>query len=116
MTLLSEDDWDYVQKYNPAAKLRKNCTRFVPYGTNRALPVLGKARVMLQCEEGMRIYTTVYVVAGQTENLLGERDVVALGILSIKPGEGWEHHDCQECLKMQLSQTKPGLSGKLNNI
>ena len=33
----------------------------------------------------MRIYTTVYVVAGQTENLLGERDAVALGILSIKP-------------------------------
>ena len=45
-TLLSEDDWDYVKKYNPAAKLRKNCTRFVPYGTNQALPVLGKARVM----------------------------------------------------------------------
>ena len=47
--------------------------------------MLGKARVMLQCKEGMRIYTTVYVVAGQTENLLGERDAVALGILSIKP-------------------------------
>ena len=84
-TLLSEDDWDYMKKYNPAARLKKNCTRFVPYGTNQALPVLGKAKVMLQCEEGMRIYTTVHVVAGQTENLLGERDAVALGILFIKP-------------------------------
>ena len=73
-TLLSEDDWDYVKKYNPAAKLKKNCTRFVPYGTNQALPVLGKARVMLQCEEGMRRQRTCW-----------ERDAVALGILSIKP-------------------------------
>ena len=47
--------------------------------------MLGKARVMLQCEEGMRTYTTVYVVQGQTENLLGERDAVALGILAIRP-------------------------------
>ena len=28
--------------------------------------------------------TTVYVVVGQIENLLGERDAVALGILKIK--------------------------------
>ena len=46
--------------------------------------VLGKAKVMLQCEAGKRIYTTVYVMA-ETENLLGERDAVALGILTIKP-------------------------------
>ena len=84
-TLLSEEDWKYVKKHNPAAKLKKNCTRFVPYGTKQSLPVLGKARVMLQCEEGMRTYTTVYVVQGQTENLLGERDAVALGILAIRP-------------------------------
>ena len=62
----------------------KDGTRFVPYSTKKTLSVLGKSRVMLQCEEGMRIYTTVYVVAGQTENLLGERNAVALGILTIK--------------------------------
>ena len=84
-TLLSEDDWGYLKEHNPTAKLKKNTIRFVPYGTRQSLPVRGKARVMLQCEEGMRVYTTVYVVAGQTENLLGERDAVALGILAIKP-------------------------------
>ena len=58
-TLLSEEDWKYVKKHNPAARLKKNCIRFVPYGTKQSLPVLGKARVMLQCEEGMRTYTIV---------------------------------------------------------
>ena len=56
-TLLSEEDWKYVKKHNPAARLKKNGIRFVPYGTKQSLPVLGKARVMLQCEEDMRTYT-----------------------------------------------------------
>jgi hypothetical protein len=68
-----------LKKHNPTARLKKNGIRFVPYGTKQSLPVLGKERVMLQCEEGM------YLVAGQTENLLGERDAVALGILAIRP-------------------------------
>ena len=83
-TLLSEDDWEYIKKYNPTAKLKKNCIRFVPYGTKQALTVLGKARVILQCQGAKKLNTTVYVVAGQTENLLGERDSVALGILAIR--------------------------------
>ena len=84
-TLLSEEDWKFMRKHNKSAKLTKNCIKFVPYGTKQALPVLGKAKVQLQCEEGKRIYTTVYVVGGQQENLLGERDAVALGIITIKP-------------------------------
>ena len=40
---------------------------------------------MLQCQEGKRIYTTVYVVNSRTENLMGERDAVALGIITIRP-------------------------------
>ena len=84
-TLLSETGWKEMKEYNAAAKLRKNCIKFVPYGTKQTLPVMGKVKVQLQCEEGKRIYTTVYVVAGQQENLLGERDAVALGIINIKP-------------------------------
>ena len=57
-TLLSEDDWGYLKEHNPTAKLKKNTIRFVPYGTKQSLPVRGKARVMLQCEEGMRVYTS----------------------------------------------------------
>ena len=84
-TLLSEEDWKFMRKHNESAKLTKNCIKFVPYGTKQTLPVLGKAKVQLQCEEGKRIYTTVYVIGGQHENLLGERDAVALGIITIKP-------------------------------
>ena len=58
-TLLSEEDWKFMSKHNKSAMLTKNCIKFVPYGTKQALPVLGKAKVQLQCEEGKRIFTTV---------------------------------------------------------
>ena len=74
-----------MKKHNTTAKLKKNRIRFVLYGTKQTLPMLGRAKVTLQCEEGKKVNTTVYVVAGQIENLLGERDSVALGILKIKP-------------------------------
>ena len=61
-TLFSEDDWNFQKKHNPAAKLMKDRTRIVPYGTKWALPLLGKAKVTLQCEAGKRINTTVYVM------------------------------------------------------
>ena len=53
------------------------------YGTKQIHPILGKARVQLECEEGKRIFTTAYLVAGQEENLLRARDAVALGIITI---------------------------------
>ena len=64
----------YMKKHNPAVQLKRNCIRFVSYGTEQSLPVLGK-----------RIYITVYVVGSMTENLLWERDAVALGIITIRP-------------------------------
>ena len=44
-----------MRKHNESAKLTKNCIKFVPYGTKQTLPVLGEAKVQLQCEEGKRI-------------------------------------------------------------
>ena len=82
---MSEEDWKFMSKHNKSAMLSKNCIKFVPYGTEQALPVLGKAKVQLQCEEGKHIYTMVYGVAGQQENLVRERDAVILGIITIKP-------------------------------
>ena len=56
---MSEEDWKFMSKHNKSAMLTKNCIKFLTYGTKRALPVLGKAKVQLQCEEGKRIFTTV---------------------------------------------------------
>ena len=56
-TLLSQATWEDIKHQNSGARLRKNCTRFVPYGTNQTLPILGKAKVQLECQEGKRIYT-----------------------------------------------------------
>ena len=58
-TLLSEEDWKFMSKHNKLAMQSKNYIKFVPYGTEQALPVQGKAKVQLQCEEGKRIFTTV---------------------------------------------------------
>ena len=83
--MLSEEDWNFMSMQDKSASLTLNCIKFVPYGTKQALPVLGKAKVQLQCEEGKHIYTMVYGVAGQQENLVRERDAVILGIITIKP-------------------------------
>jgi hypothetical protein len=39
--------WEIMKKHNNAAKMMKNDIRFVPYGTRKTLPILGKARVVL---------------------------------------------------------------------
>ena len=107
-TLFSEDDWNVQKKHNPAAKLMEDRIRFVPYGTKQALPLLGKTKVTLQCEAGKRIITMVYVMAGQTKNLLGNRAAVALGILTLKP-KGKGPDQSQETFKLvhQPVRTNP---------
>ena len=70
---------------NPAVELRKNRTKFRPYGTSYTLPVLGKAKVVLKCRAGAKVNTMVYVMRGQSESLLGKLDGQKLGIISIVP-------------------------------
>merc|ERR1712082_558522 len=82
-TLLSEEDWGKLCKANTDLKLRKNAVKFTPYGTAIRLPVMGRAKVVMQNQRGKHLKTMVYVVQGQTESLLGKRDAEALGILQI---------------------------------
>ena len=65
--------------------MHQNRTRFVPYGPETSLPIIGKAKVVLQCQAGKKISTTVYVVKGQSESLLGKSDGKALSIINIQP-------------------------------
>ena len=94
-TLLSEADWKVVGKQRNGVgkvKLKINRTKFRPFGTNFTLPIIGrsKCRIMAQC--GQVVNTMVYVVAGETESLLGLKDGEALGIIQIKP-EGQEKNE-----------------------
>ena len=56
------------EKENPSAKLKKNKINFVPYGTKISLPIMGKAKMVLKCEAGKKVNSTVYVVEGQFES------------------------------------------------
>ena len=84
-TLLAEEDWEKLKSKNSSIKLKKNRIKFKPYGTNIVLPVIGRAKVVLQCQAGAQVKTMVYVVRDQKESLLGRRDGQKLGIISIKP-------------------------------
>ena len=84
-TLLSEKDWKVVQRSQGPrkVKLKVNRTKFRPFGTNYSLPILGHTKCRLKAICGQEIRTLVYVVAGETESLLGLKDAQALGIVNI---------------------------------
>ena len=84
-SLVSEKDWNKLTTKSSKLRLMKNRINFRPYGTDYTLPVVGKAKVTLKCRAGARINTTVYVVSGQEESLLGKKDGQRLGIISISP-------------------------------
>ena len=84
-TLMAEEDWRKMAATNPKAKLVRNKIRFTPYGTKVNLEVIGKAKVVLKNSKGKTIKTMVYVMANQSESLLGNKDGTALGIIQITP-------------------------------
>jgi hypothetical protein len=65
-------------------RLDPSKVRLRPYGTAAYLQVDGEVSTTLECENGARHNTTVYVVNGHlAEPLLGDTDAKTLGILSI---------------------------------
>ena len=84
-SLMSERDWEKMSKANKQLELKKNTVRFIPYGTAKVLPVMGRAKVVMQNQRGIQRKTMVYLVEGQTESLLGKQDAEALGIINIVP-------------------------------
>ena len=83
-TILTVTDW---KKISPRGKLTKTSKGFRPYGTTDAgyrLPIMGKAKVYLQRENGAEIKSWIYVVNDKNEcSLLGEIDAIRLGIVTI---------------------------------
>ena len=79
--MLAEKDWDKFKRRNPQTLLKKNKVAFLPYRTDIRLPVKGRVKLVLVNENGKQINTIVYVVKGQEESLLGQRNSQALGII-----------------------------------
>ena len=120
-TLLAERDWDKLKKKNENMQLKKAKTVFRPYGTQYSLPVLGKAKVKLQCVAGAKSKSMVYVVKGQKESLLGRVDSEKLGIVTIKrkgePGTKDTVRQLAEVkLQMQTQRNQSQLQRKMAGL
>ena len=64
----------------------KTRIKFRPYGTDIQLPIKGRAKVWLTAKAGAQIQTWVYINDDDTEtSLLGKRDAIRLGIVTITP-------------------------------
>ena len=66
-------------------RLKKSMVNFSPFGMKMKLPILGRTKCQIVAMGGAEIQTIVYVVAGETESLLGLSDGEALGIININP-------------------------------
>jgi hypothetical protein len=84
-TLLEEKDWQRLKEKNPNLKKTRNQLDFRPYGTKIILPVMGKLKVVLKCQNGEKRNSMAYVVRDQKESLLGRLDLEALGIIVLNP-------------------------------
>ena len=86
-TLISKLCWRKVRqrKGDSVMRLKKSKVNFSQFGTKMKLPILGQTKCQMVAMGGAEIQTNVYVVAGETESLLGLTDGEALGIINIIP-------------------------------
>ena len=66
----------------------RHCTlreyyQFQPYSTDEEVPIIGKCKATLKNKGGWKHETTIYVVDGGEESLLGKEDALALGIIHL---------------------------------
>ena len=76
-----------IEQYTPKmGPIKPTSIKLRPYGTDQYLKTKGEIAVTLQCLNGAKHHTTVYIVEGhRTDALLGDWDAKALGILRIEP-------------------------------
>ena len=82
---MSEADYLQLKNRYPHARVKTCNIRFTPYGTAYKLPVIGGIRITMVNNKGKRIKTTVHIIKGQKESLLGREDGIRLGIIKIRP-------------------------------
>ena len=107
-TLLSEKDWDKVKQMRgkKTAKLTACHTRFLPFGTNLKLPIMGRSKCSLKAACDRRISTVIYVVKGESQSLLGLEDGKALGVISINPDGQNMQEQVNRVTKASMQETK----------
>ena len=96
-TLLAEAHWRQVEtgRGTRHLKLKKQKIKFVPYGFNSNLEILGRTK----CKLGAEATTIVYVIKGDSESLC---DGEALGIINIRP-EGQQFRQLVMTTKLETA-------------
>ena len=106
-TIINKTDWKMI---SGECNLMPTKLKFRPYGTNKQLPIIGRAKIQLKAEAGAVIETFVYVNDDATESsLLGEKDAQRLGIVTICPEGAPEEVEVRKIkysTKEELSKTK----------
>ena len=74
-----------LKEKNPNLKLKRNHVDFRPYGTKIILPVMGKVKVVLKCQNGAKRNSMACMMRGLRESPLGRLDLEALVIIVLIP-------------------------------
>ena len=69
--LLARRHFNEILERNPELQMHMTYTRFVAYGSETYLPLLGELKVTMRNVRGKEIVTTVYMIESQGELLLG---------------------------------------------
>ena len=82
-TMLAEKHFGWILAKNSDVRIRKTNVKFWPYSTGKVVPLIGCCEAVLTNEEGKTHKTTVYIVEGEQESLLGKEDAQKLGIIKM---------------------------------
>ena len=82
-TLLNEADWKKLKEVEPSLQHKRCRVRFTPYGTTTGLQMIGQSKAILKNAAGGLVGTIVYIVKGNNQSLLGLKDALSLGIVTI---------------------------------
>ena len=83
--------------------IRKTNVKFRPYSTGKVVPLIGCCEVDLTNEEGKAHRTTVYIVEGEQESLLGKEDAQKLGIIKVnRRGDKPDKTDTVGCISPEM--------------
>ena len=72
-----------VEKAGAKFTEEKCKVRFTPYGTTTGLQMIGRSKAILKNAAGGLVGTIVYIVKGNNQSLLGLKDALSLGIVTI---------------------------------
>ena len=113
-TMLSEKHFGWILAKNPDVAIRKSHMRFRPYMTGKIIPLIGECDMVLTNNKAKKVKTTVYIVEGGDESLLGKEDAIKLGIIRIDRDGVPENEETDEDTRLRCI-TPEVLKEKITN-